>query len=355
MSDDAVNKIEVSKILTMPELTVTPSNATNLSSAGTANCYIAAPNGFYTIKVNTKGNSAAPGDAINPSSVKLLWNTGVSSDEVIGLLQDVTSEGTVNFTTNRAGNAVIAAYDNLDPESPSANILWSWHIWVTDYDPNNAAGQCSYDGRGTMMDRNLGALSNTGSSDNNYVDDFGLLYQWGRKDPFIGAGSRREGNTDFAPTYPPTWPLPVTTTLGMNYAIQHPQVFLCGWASAMSSFSPDPWSSTKTIYDPCPAGWRVPDGGNDSVYEIFINSANGWDNKGRTYNNGSIPTWYPAAGRRSESTGYLESVGSSGSYWSCSLYNPNYPYYLKFDNTNSNRDYSGVGYGMSVRCQKEFD
>ena len=372
MSDDAVNKIEVSKILTMPELTVTPSNATNLSSAGTANCYIAAPNGFYTIKVNTKGNSAAPGDAINPSSVKLLWNTGVSSDEVIGLLQDVTSEGTVNFTTNRAGNAVIAAFSGANG---SGDILWSWHIWVTDYDPNSTSplGYVTYPNslpinNAIMMDRNLGALSARNDLAN--TDDFGLLYQWGRKDPFRGAEDRVYATVSlFAPTSVATgysWDNELVENavdandIALDYAIKHPITFikderpdsdspLRDWYCIDASHRNDAlWSSTKSLYDPCPAGWRVPDGGpgvwNGFTDNLLINS-------GMTFN---VPaTWYPAAGQFKVDSS-LEYVGNYGFIWSCSVYGENaYAFYFDFlGNVNLGNSYERAN-GLSVRCQKE--
>jgi len=81
------------------------------------------------------------------------------------------------------GNAVVAFKVN-------GTIYWSWHIWVTDNpangvtytqgfetDINNNPIQVQY------MDRNLGALSNHFLGDN-WQKSGGLMYQWGRKDPF---------------------------------------------------------------------------------------------------------------------------------------------------------------------------
>ena len=84
--------------------------------------------------------------------------------------------GEIHFTTgDMEGNALIALC-NAD-----GDILWSWHIWFTD-DPR---GQEYYNNAGTMMDRNLGATSATPGD----VGALGLLYQWGRKDPFLGSSS----------------------------------------------------------------------------------------------------------------------------------------------------------------------
>ncbi|MCC8062106.1 MAG: hypothetical protein LIO68_02535, partial [Rikenellaceae bacterium] len=48
------------------------------------------------------------------------------------------------------------------------------------------------------MDRNLGAMSASPG-----VASYGLLYQWGRKDPFVGSrdGSNENGKTFYVPKY----------------------------------------------------------------------------------------------------------------------------------------------------------
>ncbi len=99
--------------------------------------------------------------------------------------------------TRKAGNALIAAYDD---EKCEGNILWSWHIWVpgTGVDPEAGAIEYyhySWDASGIhtneyipgrlVMNLNLGALAESpkqsGVLDH---DTYGMLYQWGRKDPF---------------------------------------------------------------------------------------------------------------------------------------------------------------------------
>ena len=63
----------------------------------------------------------------------------------------------------------------------SGKILWSWHIWATDFDPNAKTLKYTNDNGSTweFMDRNLGAANAESGS----FGAFGLLYQWGRKDP----------------------------------------------------------------------------------------------------------------------------------------------------------------------------
>ena len=60
------------------------------------------------------------------------------------------------------------------------NCYWSWHIWATEYDPSQVAGQQTVGGN-VFMDRNLGATSLVKGP-----QSAGCFYQWGRKDPFQG-------------------------------------------------------------------------------------------------------------------------------------------------------------------------
>ena len=83
------------------------------------------------------------------------------------------------------GNAVVGFKINDE-------IYWSWHIWVTD-DPSNGVTYSQgfeMDKNGKRfdpqyMDRNLGASTSHFLGDN-WHKSGGLLYQWGRKDPFPG-------------------------------------------------------------------------------------------------------------------------------------------------------------------------
>ena len=81
------------------------------------------------------------------------------------------------------GNAVIAFKVN-------GTIYWSWHIWVTDNPENgviyNHGMETDIDLNPVTiqyMDRNLGATSNS-FLDNQWQKSGGLMYEWGRKDPF---------------------------------------------------------------------------------------------------------------------------------------------------------------------------
>lgn len=162
------------------ETNPTPPPATtgsDLSAAGCANSYLVHGAGAYSFDATVMGNgvSTEPFAAtkLSPPSAALLWQ------DAPALLSDVRlEEGRVHFTAGEGqGNVLIAVRD------ADGRILWSWHIWVTDYDPSLQAPKLN---GLSWMTRNLGALSDdydeTGSAK-------GFVYQWGRKDPFpSGAG-----------------------------------------------------------------------------------------------------------------------------------------------------------------------
>jgi uncharacterized protein (TIGR02145 family) len=121
----------------------------------------------------------------------------------------------------------------------------------------------------------------------------------------------------------------------------------------------------KSIYDPCPAGWRVPDGGSNGVWSTALGSSSSYYgtydniNEGMNFSGkfGSDQTiWYPASGCRNYDVGSLGFVGRRGGYCSASPYSTNSSnaYCLLFYDTGfdpSSNSYHA--YGLSVRCLRE--
>ena len=247
----------------------------------------------------------------------------------------------------------------------SGKILWSWHIWFTD----EPQGQDYYNNAGTMMDRNLGATSATPGD----VGALGLLYQWGRKDPFLGSSSISDDDVAKSTII---WPSSVESDSSKGtiaYATANPTTFI-GYNSnnydwyytGDSSTDNTRWTtseSSKSIYDPCPVGWRVPDGGSNGVWSKALGSSSYFEhtysssNEGMNFSGkfGSASTiWYPASGCRSNYDGSLSNVGNLGHYWSASPYRY-YAYDLYFTSNGSVHPsyYSNRAYGGSVRCLQE--
>ena len=340
----------------------TPLDGLNLSATSAANCYIISEGGMYKFKT-VKGNSITSVGAV--SSVAVLWESfGTSTIPNVGdLIKSVSYKDSYVFfqtaDTFKKGNAVIAAKDAY------GNVLWSWHIWLTD----QPQGQVYYNNAGTMMDRNLGATFATPGD----VGALGLLYQWGRKDPFLGSSSISSSTLAESTI---TWPSAVnsdSSTGTIAYAIANPTTFItCNnengdwYYTGTLATDNTRWTTsdkTKSIYDPCPAGWRVPDGGDNGVWSKACGSSSAF---GYTYNStnegmnfsgkfGADQTiWYPASGFRYDSDGCLIAVGSYGYYWSVSPDN-NYAYYLYFDYNDRVLPSSNYyrAYGRSVRCLQE--
>ena len=218
------NEVKRSSLLTMPEVTLNSTSenpsATNLSADGTANCYIVTEPGTYLF-TPTKGNSSLPIGEI--ASVEVLWES--FGTDVIPTVGDIIhspsySNGQISFKTAetfRDGNAVIAARNSEN------EILWSWHIWCASegYKEHVYANNA-----GTMMDRNLGATSATPGD----VGALGLLYQWGRKDPFLGASEiDRAGWTRSISSREDFWwgHIGSSSTIGtIEYATANPNYFI---------------------------------------------------------------------------------------------------------------------------------
>ena len=342
------------------------SSATDLSSSGSANCYIVSNAGVYKFRT-VQGNSAE--SVGNVTFAEMLWESfGTSTvPECYDLIKSFCyRDGYIAFQTAdtfKEGNAVIAAKD------VNGNILWSWHIWLTD----QPQGQVYYNNSGTMMDRNLGATSATPGD----VGALGLFYQWGRKDPFLGSSSihfdsMAEAKSTIA------WPSAVESDSNsgtIEYSIANPTTFIARntgnsdwYYTGSSSTDNTRWTtseSDKSIYDPCPSGWRVPDGGSNGVWAKAVGSSSDINaypydstNEGMNFSGtfGAGQTiWYPASGYLGYKDGGINYVGT-GLFWSASP-NGKSAYYLYFSSGGFISLSSGFGRasGISVRCVQAVD
>lgn len=320
----------------------------NLSAEGTANCYIISEAGDYKFKAVQGNLDATVG---NVKTVEVLWETfGTDICPQVGeLISSVSySNGYVRFSTPetfKEGNALIAVKNSV------GIILWSWHIWMTDQPEIHAYANKA----GMMMDRNLGATSASAGD----VESLGLLYQWGRKDPFLGSASISEsvdaastGNWDFQ-DYPSREGMSSIDVVESN-----PTVFYRQPANGR-------WEKEKTVYDPCPVGWRVPQGGETGVWAKadFLRMPFDEENLGMWFN-ASYPdhVWYPAAGGRYYEDGKLRKVGSFGFYAS---YCPGMSYmasHFSIDNFSLGlnnlwlNDFSQSEFNAyAVRCYRDYD
>ncbi len=177
--------IEPRHILPTSAFTLEPlkeSECTLLNDGELSNCYM--------IPTTARGKHAfvakhVNGSAISGTPVKaaLLWE---DEPNTVGNVHYDSESGKILFTTNdsgKSGNALISLFD------ADMNILWSWHIWVSDAEDQIL----TQDQDVTILDRNLGAkYAPKSAADVAAMDAYtaastsGLLYQWGRNTPLPG-------------------------------------------------------------------------------------------------------------------------------------------------------------------------
>lgn len=288
-------------------------------------------------------------------------------------------------------------------------------MWITDYDPDNATtknGQTHtyisdafgiqglYNGK-KMMDRNLGAMI-TGITDDytqaqptttaEAVKWYGLMYQWGRKDPFTNSSNGTTTQAMATPIYGSSDTQITTESDGfpkisnnssainnLANATQNPMNYYhSGLNNDWTKQDNDLWQTVaKTTFDPCPVGWRVPaggttatnnpwagfsDGGSSSVaggnydaatagnifdwYAANASSTTVAGSAGRQYDKDGTTTWYPASGLRNQSSGAFGNIGVHGRYWSStSGSNMYFNVTGVYPSTSDNRTY-----GFAIRC-----
>ena len=372
-----------------------PETVTNLSETGTANCYIVKTVGEYSFDATVRGNGRIvenidfANEELDPADVELVWQ----SDN--GLVDSLKlKDGRIYFSAkNLNGNALVAALDE------AGKIIWSWHIWLLDEEITNVKTR-----KGDMiMDRNLGAIS----LDFDSPESHGLLYQWGRKDPFPASPIVSGGTTS-------TMPVPVYDAEGnevgiahsslenaenntLDFAISNPTTVLSNksqyaecrdWLRKEFS-NPALWGGSdgkKSLFDPCPAGYRVPKAGtfdfftSSGGYETDISGFSVFDinhdgiTDGNDYRNGwnilldpasDSYSYFPAATRYDGSYAMLmgSKTGLWGNYWyadaddSEDTYLPCGAYALAFQYEDSvsasPKALGGRADGYSVRCVKE--
>ncbi len=349
-------------------------------TAGAANSYVVKPGATLTIKA-VEGNSA---DKVDFDNAKLLWQTER------GMVKSVAAAPTegavvVNLNPSLSGNAVVAALKD-------GVIVWSWHLWVSDYDPDadpfvwkSKAGNSF-----TFMDRNLGALSSEKYSDK----ALGYMYQYGRKDPFVcgdGVHSSKLIKTydiDGNEVYETFEERPVyedRTSTNLQLAINNPMTF---YGAPSSSYPVVDWltdnaglqendlwggqSHMKTKYDPCPEGWMVPEAGEawgfrqeykkdgkltdsgkyDPSYPWYIEYDDEFCIGFRYKQADGKEYWFPFNGDRHPQTGVFERVDSGAQLWTSTASNTLMTMQLFAWGNPAGDSYLNRSYGSAVRCIK---
>lgn len=336
----------------------------DLSDPEMANCYIVTSPGEYKFKADNQfnlGEGLPVPETISPDGAVLVWQSVPGSISKIEFSISDENVPYIKFDVDKAeGNALIAALEGEE-------IVWSWHIWMPAQSVEAVPMSNGYE----VMNMNLGAMNNIPGD----AGAYGMLYQWGRKDPFPAAATLTgDTQTVGAPLYDmENNPVTVTNSSWygnsdntIEYSIAHPTVVLSNYSQYTSSRdwlkageSDDslwgnpqgdirdqesntyPNKGRKTCYDPCPPGWRVAPadafrdftstGGYAWTFEDFnvedINNDGqinledycfGW----HFYVSDKTSVYFPAAARYDGSYAMLMGSVSGiwGSYWSNAPY-----------------------------------
>lgn len=189
------------------------------------------------------------------------------------------------------------------------------------------------------------------------------FYQFGRKDAMPGVKTVSDGS--------------FTQNGGNNMSIQngiqHPEIFYTWgtswyngynlynlWSMEKTKTSYNDNAVVKTVYDPCPAGFKMP---ASKAFTGFTTNGQGtgsmntngaWDNGWNFNNKVSSPdatVYFPASGYRDLGDGSLTNVGSNGYSWSAGTFNDTYRGcnldFYRWHVAPQNQSYRS--YGFSVR------
>ena len=249
---DITSKLETPSGSDSHTSSIPTDDAINLCADGTANCYMVNDPGVYKLRMVRGNVNVSIGKT---ASVEVLWENYGGSEAVTpgSVVSEIDFEGSWMYfrvpEQFHDGNALVAAKDE------GGNILWSWHIWMTSYSVDvDSYGLSAYQ----FMTRNLGAIADASANGNAGPETFGLLYQWGRKDPFPGAAGAGVNSA--------------SAIAGKAMTLHGGQMTVDQTIAAPTEFADyngdwttvtdrDLWgdvSKIKSVYDPCPPGYKVP-------------------------------------------------------------------------------------------------
>ena len=282
-------------------------------------------------------------------------------------------EGKTTITvplSGKRGNAVIALRSVLT----GTPVVWSFHIWVSEI--NDVACSTSSMGSYSLLDRNIGATSTDGT-----LNSFGVNYQWGRKDPFprllvAQSGTSVEGDALKTAER--------TSSVTLNYSIQNPDTRVTYTSASGAKWLPTSvnglWgyagvhgsssdalkvkSTVKTVYDPCPAGYKVPALGYLSTIGELNTKSNAVAGKGYNMSTGTSTIFFPYSGyvRVSKTTKANDYQSYRGYLWTVNNRSDSqgaYIFWYNADGIQANKNsiganiYTYCGDALPVRCIKE--
>ncbi len=409
------------------------------SGKQTANCYVIQAPGTYTFPLvygnALNGNGSANTDSYGSTSFvdhtgaqitsPFIYDKYTAYDACIvwqdaphlvtpTSVQLTSDKHSIQFTVERKnicpGNCVIAVRDK------DQNIMWSWHIWVTDHNMANTIAVKNQDGyTNNFMEVPLGwcdaeirvydkrtfhlnikqsetggqtASANIIQLGNDSTYEYGVnapYYQWGRKDPILPSNGM--GNIN-KPYYDNQYSVfsRQSGAVATNVAILHPNIFYFVLDASWSSDNKfDFWNKDntvgtnnnntvkKTIYSPSPTSFSEPKTAaftgftSSGSYQSSGFNVSGGFNKGWNFysqlNFQGNTVFFSALGFRDVNSGRVNTsnggdvayVSSNGVYWSAGPSGLGiYARYLYFHSSYvSPQNENSRAYGFSIRPTSE--
>lgn len=369
----------------------------NSISRSTANCYVVRKAGTYKFPL-VFGNSLKNGDTNSAAYTK---NSGSDSHDFVDYNGTVVTSPYIETVSGTAASAQLSIADtdgiftdiSIVDDSPcrylqfkvdrvpgtgangvlsikdsSGVIMWSWHIWIweDDLSPVEITNKTGF--KYNILPVNL--ASKWDDTEKTKIKNW--FYQWGRPNPMLCPSSYKStsdhasyGALSFAITgiasdiqtgikNPATF-YKYDSSYNYNWFKKNSGKTYNLWDAACTSTGNNDNNVVKTIYDPCPIGFKMPNG---NVFTYFSTSnkvgsfANGY--KFKRYPDDTVGVFFPASGWRDTAGGELERVGSYGCVWCSSAYSKSNAYCLYFySGSVSNVTKLYHAYGNSVRPVQE--
>lgn len=233
---------------------------------------------------------------------------------------------------------------------------WSWHIWLWPHDLSPVEITNSTGVKYNIMPVNLASKYD---SDGVHIKNW--FYQWGRPSPIL-LPSAWNSTADHTPGTINK----VSKGAELYLGIEDPTRFYYNssspynwfgdksyynlWDAACINVGTSDNDTVKTVYDPCPVGWKVPNGNVFTGLSV-LSSANGIV-KMRRYSGDTVGVGFPWSGGREGTSGNIYMAYGIGLYWTSAPYNQTFNYYLQFNDSNVQptvNQYRQRAWGMSIR------
>lgn len=287
-------------------------------------------------------------------------NNIITNVSVTGSGSSAYVKFTVASVPNTGANAVISI------KNSSGTIMWNWHIWVWKDSLATVTITNSTSNTYNILPVNLASKWVSSSSYPTQITNW--YYQWGRSVPLAPATTYN--STTNATTYGALSYSNVANSSGSyQQGITNPTIhygygnnsnynwfgssgsYYNLWDQACTSTGCSDNIVVKTVYDPCPPGFKMPNGNTFTGFSssnVVGSFSNGYYFKKNSSDTSGV--FFPASGYRYYSSGSLSDVGSYGCVWSAAAYSQYYAYYLSFlSGYVSPQNYGNRAFGLSVR------